>query len=147
MAETWLNYADVGAALDITPEAARQKAIRGRWRRQLGNDGRAMVLVDVEVEKEGRMPKASANADKRPSHGRPKRPSDTRLIEALQAHIATLQANLAKAEQGLTEVETARSWNDELVAALLSMAERVRLADERRWRLWRWFPVSKRAAG
>ena len=33
MAETWLTYADFAKALGITPEAARQKAIRGRWRR------------------------------------------------------------------------------------------------------------------
>ena len=41
MAETWLKYSDLAEALGITPEAARQKAIRGRWRRQRGNDGKA----------------------------------------------------------------------------------------------------------
>jgi hypothetical protein len=73
MAETWLKYSDLAEALGITPEAvdleverachaprkrpderlavrpderrtARQKAIRGRWRRQRGNDGKALVL-------------------------------------------------------------------------------------------------------
>jgi hypothetical protein len=33
MAETWLSYADIAKALGTSPEAARQKAIRDRWRR------------------------------------------------------------------------------------------------------------------
>jgi hypothetical protein len=48
MADAWLSYADLAKALGTSPEAARQKAIRGRWRRQRGNDGRALVLVDLE---------------------------------------------------------------------------------------------------
>jgi hypothetical protein len=42
MAEAWLSYADIAKALGTSPEAARQKAIR--------NDGRALVLVDLEAE-------------------------------------------------------------------------------------------------
>jgi hypothetical protein len=45
----WLTYVELGKRLGITPDAARQKAIRGRWRKQKGNDGKARVLVEPEV--------------------------------------------------------------------------------------------------
>jgi hypothetical protein len=45
----WLTYVELGERLRITPDAARQKAIRGRWRKQKGNDGKARVLVEPEV--------------------------------------------------------------------------------------------------
>jgi hypothetical protein len=45
----WLTYVELGDRLGITPDAARQKAIRGRWRKQRGNDGKARVLVEPEV--------------------------------------------------------------------------------------------------
>jgi hypothetical protein len=68
MAETWLKYSDLASALGITPEAARQKAIRGRWRRQRGNDGKALVLVDLEVERASHVPRK--RSDEHPA-GRP----------------------------------------------------------------------------
>src|ERR671916_231703 len=45
----WLTYVELGQRLRITPDAARQKAIRGRYRKQKGNDGKARVLVEPEV--------------------------------------------------------------------------------------------------
>src|SRR3954468_4623443 len=45
----WLTYVELGDRLGITPDAARQKAIRGHWRKQRGNDGKARVLVEAEV--------------------------------------------------------------------------------------------------
>src|SRR3954469_19688878 len=45
----WLTYVELGGRLGITPDAARQKAIRGRYRKQKGNDGKARVLVEPEV--------------------------------------------------------------------------------------------------
>ena len=88
MAEAWLNYADIAKALGTSPEAARQKAIRGRWRRQRGNDGRALVLVDLGAEQ----------ARTRPDDARTKRPDDARTVAALDAHIATLLGDIAKAD-------------------------------------------------
>jgi hypothetical protein len=46
---TWLTYVELGERLRITPDAARQKAIRGHYRKQKGNDGKARVLVEPEV--------------------------------------------------------------------------------------------------
>src|SRR3954453_17867389 len=45
----WLTYVELGDRLGITPDAARQKAIRGHWRKQRGNDRKARVLVEAEV--------------------------------------------------------------------------------------------------
>ena len=123
MAETWLSYADIARALGTSPEAARQKAIRGRWRRQRGNDGRALVLVDLEAEQ----------ARARPDDARTKRPDDARTVAALDAHIATLLGDIAKAgalaEQRHGELEAARARLDgmvgELVGQLVAMSQQM----------------------
>jgi hypothetical protein len=45
----WLTYVELGERLGVTPDAARQKAIRGRYRKQRGNDGKARVLVEPKI--------------------------------------------------------------------------------------------------
>ncbi len=37
----WLTYEEAGVRLGVTPEAARRRAIRGKWARMAGNDGHA----------------------------------------------------------------------------------------------------------
>jgi hypothetical protein len=121
MAESWLTYADLAKALGITPEAARQKAIRGRWRRQRGNEGKALVLVDLEAEKASHTPR------RRPDEHPAGRPDDPRTIAALESHIATLKGNIAKAEslteQQHGEVEAARKRLHEMVTELVAMSK------------------------
>jgi hypothetical protein len=137
LTESWLNYSNIAERLGTTAEAVRQKAIRGRWRRQRGNDGRALVLIDLDAEK-------AANAGKGPSKHPFEQPSDARLVEALQDHVATLQAELAQAEalaeQRQGEAEAARKRVDDLVIELLALsqalAERVRLDGRPWWRRW-----------
>jgi hypothetical protein len=118
MAETWLKYSDLALALGITPEAARQKAIRGRWRRQRGNDGKALVLVDLEVERASHAPR------KRPDEHLAVRPDERRTIEALESHITTLKGDIVKcealAEQRRGDFETERKRLDDMVAELRS---------------------------
>jgi hypothetical protein len=41
----WLTYAQAGERFGMSPEAARQRARRMRWRTQPGNDGPTLVLV------------------------------------------------------------------------------------------------------
>ena len=147
MAETWLTYADLAKALGITPEAARQKSIRGRWRRQRGNDGKALVLVDLEAEK------ASHASRKRPDEHPVGRPDERRTIEALESHVATLKGDIAKgevlAEQRLGEVEAANKRLDEMVVELVALSNliaeqsaavvnaRAELAAYRSWPWWK----------
>jgi hypothetical protein len=53
MADAWLSYADIAKALGTSPEAARQKAIRGRWRRQQPaglDDPRCQVVIRPAID-------------------------------------------------------------------------------------------------
>jgi len=123
VAEAWLTYRELAQGLDISAEAARQKAIRGRWPRQRGNDGKARILVDLEAEKATHTPRG--RVDKHPNE----HPDERRTFEALEAHIATLKEAVAKAEalgeQHRQEAETASKRVDHLVAELVGMAMRM----------------------
>lgn len=151
MAETWLTYTDLAKVLGITPEAARQKAIRGHWRRRRGTDGEALVLVDLGAEKASHAPR------KRPNDHLAGRPDERRKIETLECHIATLKDNIAKAkaltERQRGEVHAARQRVDNMVAELAAlsklMAEQSAAVDNARAELmarrsWPWW---KRIAG
>ena len=147
MTEIWLTYSGLAKALGTTPEAARQKAIRGRWRRQRGNDGKALVLVDLEAEKASHAPR------KRPEEHPSGRPDERRAIEALESHIATLKGDIAKsealAEQRRGEVEVAQKRLDDVVAELVALSNliaeqstevvnaRAELATYRSWPWWK----------
>lgn len=115
MAEEWLTYSDLGERLGISSEAARQKAIRYRWRRRTNNHGKAEVLVDlVEVrEHMERFPPRKPKNDQ-PSDDRSTpedQQSDAQTFAALDAHIETLKAMVAKAE-ALAERERERADNE-----------------------------------
>jgi hypothetical protein len=115
MAEEWLTYNDLGERLSISSEAARQKAIRYRWARRMNNHGKAEVLVDlVEVREQmerfpPRKPKDEQPADDRDTPD--DLPSDAQTFAALDAHIETLKAMVAKAE-AIAERERERADNE-----------------------------------
>jgi hypothetical protein len=90
MAAVWVSYAELAEHLGISPEAARQKAIRARWQRQRGEDGKARVLVDVE--------EAAAAHRPRPVDRPDEQGTTAALIAALEQHVATLKEELAKAQ-------------------------------------------------
>jgi DNA primase len=119
MAEEWLTYSSLSERLGISSEAARQKAIRHRWRRRTNNHGKTEVLVDVVEVKElmEQLPPRKPR-DERPSDHGPtpaEQPSDAATLAALEAHIQSLKDMVAKAE-ALTERERARA-DDERVRA------------------------------
>jgi DNA primase len=101
MAEEWFTYSDLGERLNISPEAVRQKAIRHRWPRRTANDGKTQVRVDLQ-DVVATMPQRRTKepSDTRPTPDQPpvEHPSDTRTIEALENHIATLKDMVAKSE-------------------------------------------------
>jgi hypothetical protein len=103
MAEEWLTYSELGERLGISPEAARQKAIRYRWPRRPANDGKTQVRVDVEDVKASTLPRKPREADNdRPTPEIPpvEQASDARaLLDALEAHITTLKSMTARAEE------------------------------------------------
>jgi DNA repair exonuclease SbcCD ATPase subunit len=93
MTDKWLSYADAAAALGMTPESVRQRARREHWRKQLGNDGKALVLVPADTD---RVP-AGDTDDDTPASRPVKRPEpDTAL--------AVLQTKLAEAETRISEL-------------------------------------------
>ena len=150
VAETWLTYRELAQALAISAEAARQKAIRARWQRQRGNDGKARILVDLEAEKAVHTPR------RRPDE----HPGEHRTFEALEAHITTLKEAAAKAEalgeQHRQAAEMASKRVDHLVTGLVEMsmrmAEQTAVADRVRaefdaYRARRWWRRLARSAG
>lgn len=69
MAEEWFTYNDLAERLGISPEAARQKAIRARWPRRTANDGRTQVrveLADVLATTRPKLSQSTTPADARP---------------------------------------------------------------------------------
>ena len=125
MALEWFTYAALGERLSITPEAVRQRAIRHEWTRRTGNDGKAEIRVDADelVAAQALRPKADQASDASPTGEQPAVDplADTRTIEALDAHIATLKTMVAKVEHE-AERERARTADERARAD----AERVR---------------------
>jgi hypothetical protein len=76
MDEAWLTYRQAADKLGVSPQAARQKAIRGRWPRTRGNDGQARVQVP---EQPYRIRTPSGQAP------------DVQLVDALKGHVETLK--------------------------------------------------------
>ena|SRR5258706_13732130 len=84
MAIEMLNYADLAARLQVSPEAARALAKRLRLPRSRGNDGKALVSVDLAEINHAPLPARS--------------PAGHQAVTPLKAKIETLQAELAKLE-------------------------------------------------
>ena len=125
MAEEWLSYAELGERLGVSPEAARQKAIRARWQRRMTNDGKRQILVDVADVMVASPPRKPREApDDRPTPEA--HPSDAQTIAALDAHIATLKNMVARAES-IADLERQRADEERLRAD----AERGRADAER----------------
>jgi hypothetical protein len=94
MSGEWLSYKEAGERLGVSAEAARQRAIRGHWPRRLNNEGAALIRVPEGVASRPR--RKNERPNERPALGVVEQP-DERLAAALQAHIQTLQADLALA--------------------------------------------------
>jgi hypothetical protein len=108
-----LTYADLGARLDISREAARSLARRRRLPRSRSEDGTALVSVDVP----------ELRCTPRPRRGRRVDPIDASLaqieaveIEAFKAEVARLEA-VATAYRAVFERERADRLAIELTQA------------------------------
>lgn len=104
MSDEWLTYEQASERLGCTAQAVRQKAIRGRWQRSRGNDGKARVRLPEGSTDSVRTAsvQASGKGVRTPSEQVNDRATVERLTRALEAHIATLQAEIA-AERGNVE--------------------------------------------
>jgi hypothetical protein len=103
-----LTYAALGARLNCSPEAARALAKRLRLPRQLANDGKALVVVDVAELAHKPMPARSPAGD-------------PAIAATLKARVEALQAELAKVEASAAghRADFERERADRLMAELL----------------------------
>jgi hypothetical protein len=91
----WFTYRQAAELLSVSTEAVRQRAKRGRWQKTLGNDKRTRIRPpdgwDDIVRDSGDRARRARVLDERGLA--------TRVIRALEAHVETLKAQLAAAEQ------------------------------------------------
>jgi hypothetical protein len=143
----WLSYREAAERLGVTAENVRHRAIRGRWPRMRGNDGRARVQIPDTLPNPVRTP--SERPDK-PSVRTPGEPrANVQTIKALEAHVATLREQLAAAEtrlaaadaresQYVADLAAERAQNAKAIAAFAALADRFdQLAAERARPWWR----------
>lgn len=121
MADQWMSYADAASALGMSAEGVRQKARREAWRRQIGNDGKALILVPGDTS---RLPPDDAAGDR--ANGRTvtgRTPAGRNAdLEALQTRIVELHADLererAERDRERSERLTERERADRLAGEL-----------------------------
>jgi len=146
-----LTYAELGAALGITPASAKRLAIRRGWPKTPGNDGKARVAVPIErleVERSvsGDDTSAASGDDIGDVTGDDAR-DDTgdlsaavavleRHADRLMGELSDLRAKLVAVE-GERDTERAKASQVAVLEAILEL-ERQRLAEVRieadRWR-------------
>jgi hypothetical protein len=151
----WLTYREAGQRLNVSPEAIRARAIRGRWRRQVGNDGLARIVLPTEMLRTSGQPQvngrstAALNAtgqprvngqstavlstpDQPPVNGRPPAGRLITLVAtmtALRDHVATLKADNERLTGDLTGLRSdliaERQRADGAIAELKTNIERL----------------------
>jgi hypothetical protein len=131
----WLTYAEAGDRLGVSPDAVRTKAVRKRWRKQIGNDGRARVWLPEDERSPDDRPVIGRSSPERenersPDHppiigrsSRGHRPIDPALVIALESHIKTLQAENEALKQDVTTTHADLSAHVETLKAQLASAE------------------------
>ena len=126
MSDTWLTYAEAADRLGTTVEAVRQRAIRGRWKRTQGNDGKARIMLPdgerTPVERPSRTPVRTSPSD---------RTDVERLVAALEAHNETLKGELATAR---AEVLSEKGRADKAIADYVRLADQLAAARAPWWR-------------
>src|SRR4051794_642594 len=123
MAERLLTYDEMTVLLRRSPEGVRQLAKRKRWRRVLGNDGRARIAVPVDFIEASALvdapPTAPADMATTPASTPPPTPAPDRpvepeptaptgdaraLVELLHSRIEELSVDLRQARAEITEL-------------------------------------------
>ncbi|ALN75736.1 hypothetical protein [Aureimonas sp. AU20] len=96
MAEDWLTYSELGERLGVSSEAARQKSMRLRLRKQSGNDGKVRVWVDWQDVAASTT--ARKSKDDETDETADEQAYDERTIAALEAHIESLREAVQRGE-------------------------------------------------
>jgi hypothetical protein len=109
----WLTYEQAAERMHVSAAAVRARALRGGWRRQPGNDGKARVLITADVVR------AAAEQPREQPLDRPRKPTNHELVNELRAHIATLKADNERLNGDLA---AERQRADRAIAGLTAMA-------------------------
>src|SRR6516164_2552813 len=130
MESEWLTYQQAAERLGCSPEAIRQKAIRGRWQKTIGNDKRPLIrLPDGWMNAVRTAVERKNNKNERSVRTADERASDTQLIKALEAHVETLKEQLAAAEardaQHVAQLAAEQAKVERAFAELSAVAERL----------------------
>lgn len=127
-----MTYAEFGEAIGRSAAAARAICVRKRWKRIVGNDGKAKIAIPLEVLEKPRKPRPNARPVDPPvddADGQPVERADARSVDSAVESadtltvVAILREQVARLEEDL---ERTRTDLDEARAAL--EAERVRAA-------------------
>ena len=125
MSDQWMSYTDAATALGMTPESVRQRARREHWRKQLANDGRAMILVPSDTS---RSPPGDA-ADDAPAPRPVKRPESDTALATLQARFAEMEARVrdlaAEVDRERGERLQERDRSERLVGEVATLARQL----------------------
>jgi hypothetical protein len=109
MTDEWLTYAQAAERLNLTVEAVRLRALRGRWQKTIGNDKRPRVRLPEGWSNDGRT--TDERRERKPRNdGRTtvERTVDPALVTALEGHVQTLKADVERLE-ALLAAERART--------------------------------------
>ena len=109
----WLTYEQAAERMHVSAAAVRARALRGGWRRQPGNDGKARVLITADVVR------AAAEQPREQPHERLRKQSNSELVNELRAHIATLKADNERLNGDLA---AERQRADRAIAGLTALA-------------------------
>ena len=127
--DRFLTYTDAAALLGMTPDSVRQRARREMWKKQISNEGKALVLVPIDAPRytAGDAPETPGGDTPAVRPAKQSKPTldIARVMVALEEHIATLRQNVGKAEESV-RFERARA-DDERTRA---DAERMRADTE-----------------
>ena len=112
----WVTYAEAATRLNVSVEAIRQRAIRNRWARTLGNDKRARIRLPDEPY---------------PTQTPIVRPTESALLDALREHNETLKGEVdllkgqlvterERADRAMAEFAGERAAHQEQLAAAMT---------------------------
>jgi hypothetical protein len=134
----WQTYRQVAVRLGVSVEAARRRALRGKWARLAGNDGKARVRPPDDLS-------PPCAPDIRPDAV----PDTSALVAALEGHVETLKADVERLEaqlaaaeardaQHVAQLAAEQAKTEKAIEAFSALAERLdALAAERARPWWR----------
>jgi hypothetical protein len=141
----WMTYQELGEALRIEPASAKRLAIRRRWPKRPGNDGRARVGVPFDA-----FPEHTTGDDTngvtgdlmlRPTSRTSDAPGDdtgavTAAVTVLSSHIKRLESEL-EAMKEERDAALARGADRDVIAVQLDALRAVLDAEKQRTDEWK----------